>query len=90
MPSKSEESTGEVDYFADNGFGNAVALVQHPAGVYHNGITYVAYQGPLEDPYVASYKVMVKIYMRFLKSLMIYLSGKRWIMYPYLELTVSL
>ena len=44
-----------VDYFADNGFGNAVAVVQHPAGVYHKGITYVAYQGPLEDPYVASY-----------------------------------
>ena len=44
-----------VDYFADNGFGNAVALVQHPAGIYHKGITYVAYQGPLEDPYVASY-----------------------------------
>ena len=45
----------QVDYFADNGFGNAVAVVQHPAGIYHNGITYVCYQGPLEDPYVASY-----------------------------------
>ncbi|GAL72681.1 BNR-4 repeat-containing protein [Jejuia pallidilutea] len=44
-----------VDYFANNGFGNAVAVVQHPAGIYHNGITYVCYQGPLEDPYVASY-----------------------------------
>lgn len=44
-----------VDYFSDNGFGNAVAIVQHPAGVYHNGVTYVCYQGPLEDPYVASY-----------------------------------
>jgi hypothetical protein len=44
-----------VDYFADNGFGNAVAVVQHPAGVYHDGVTYVCYQGPLEDPYVASY-----------------------------------
>ena len=51
----SEKNDASVDYFADNGFGNAVALVQHPAGVYHNGITYVAYQGPLEDPYVASY-----------------------------------
>ena len=39
-----------VDYFADNGFGNAVAIVQHPSGVYYKGITYVAYQGPLEDP----------------------------------------
>lgn len=45
----------EVGYFADNGFGNAVALVQHPSGVYHKGVTYVAYQGALEDPYVASY-----------------------------------
>jgi len=44
-----------VDYFANNGFGNAVALVQHPAGIYHEGVTYVCYQGPLEDPYVASY-----------------------------------
>ncbi|APY11649.1 hypothetical protein BWZ22_10525 [Seonamhaeicola sp. S2-3] len=44
-----------VDYFADNGYGNAVAIVQHPSGVYHKGITYVAYQGPLEDPYVVSY-----------------------------------
>lgn len=44
-----------VDYFADNGFGNAVAVVQHPAGIYHKGVTYVCYQGPLEDPYVASY-----------------------------------
>ena len=45
----------EVNFFADNGFGNAVAVVQHPAGIYHNGVTYVCYQGPKEDPYVASY-----------------------------------
>jgi hypothetical protein len=45
----------KVDYFANNGFGNAVAVVQHPAGIYHEGVTYVCYQGPLEDPYVASY-----------------------------------
>ncbi len=50
-----EESHGMVDYFADNGLGNAVAVVQHPAGEYHEGITYVSYQGPLEDPYVAAY-----------------------------------
>ncbi|SEQ79046.1 BNR repeat-containing family member [Hyunsoonleella jejuensis] len=49
-----------VDYFADNGFGNAVAIVQHPSGVYHKGITYVAYQGTLEDPYVASYNHTTK------------------------------
>ncbi|WP_440877096.1 BNR-4 repeat-containing protein [Thalassotalea sp. PLHSN55] len=48
-------STVKVDYFADNALGNPLAIVQHPAGVHHNGITYVSYQGPLEDPYVASY-----------------------------------
>jgi len=52
--------TSEVAYFADNGFGNAVAVVQHPAGVHHKGITYVCYQGPLEDPYVASYNHKTK------------------------------
>ena len=51
-----------VDYFADNGFGNAVALVQHPSGVYHKGITYIAYQGALEDPYVASYNHKTKVW----------------------------
>ncbi|MEL0604163.1 BNR-4 repeat-containing protein [Pseudoalteromonas undina] len=44
-----------VDYFADNAIGNPLAIVQHPAGIYHDGVTYVSYQGPLEDPYVASY-----------------------------------
>ncbi len=44
-----------VDYFADNGTGNPLAVVQHPAAIYHKGITYVSYQGPFEDPYVASY-----------------------------------
>ena len=41
--------------FADNGFGEGVAVVQHPAGEYFNGKTYVSYQGPLEDPFVAAY-----------------------------------
>jgi beta-galactosidase beta subunit len=49
------EKNQKVDYFADNGFGNAVAIVQHPSGVYHKGITYIAYQGTKEDPYVVSY-----------------------------------
>lgn len=48
-------SDHKVDYFTDNGFGNAVAIVQHPSGIYYQGITYVCFQGPLEDPYVASY-----------------------------------
>ena len=45
----------KVDHFAENGFGNAVAIIQHPAGIHKNGITYVSYQGALEDPYVAAY-----------------------------------
>ena len=44
-----------VDYFAENGYGEGVAVVQHPAGEYHDGVTYVAYQGTKEDPYVAAY-----------------------------------
>lgn len=55
-----KNNTTKVDYFVDNGFGNAVAVVQHPAGVYHKGVTYVCYQGPLEDPYVASYNHTTK------------------------------
>ena len=55
ITSAQKASTSIVDYFADNGFGNAVAVVQHPSGIYHNGVTYVCFQGPLEDPYVASY-----------------------------------
>ena len=47
--------TANVDYFADNGTGNSLAIVQNPAGIYHKGITYVSYQGPFEDPYIASY-----------------------------------
>jgi len=45
----------KVDHFAENGFGNAVSIVQHPAGIFKDGITYVTYQGPLEDPYIAAY-----------------------------------
>ncbi|GGD04700.1 BNR-4 repeat-containing protein [Hyunsoonleella pacifica] len=55
-----EKDSEMVDYFADNGFGNAVAIVQHPSGVYHKGVTYIAYQGALEDPYVASYNHTTK------------------------------
>lgn len=51
----SHSSEPLADYFANNGLGNAVAVVQHPAGEHREGITYVSYQGPLEDPYVASY-----------------------------------
>jgi len=51
-----DSASGEMsDHFAENGLGNAVAVIQHPAGEHLNGITYVSYQGPKEDPYVISY-----------------------------------
>ncbi len=49
------EATGVVDYFTDNGYSNTVGTMQHPAGEHYKGVTYVAYQGPLEDPYVVAY-----------------------------------
>ncbi|EWH10496.1 hypothetical protein DS2_07678 [Catenovulum agarivorans DS-2] len=53
--SQAENTKVKVEYFANNALGNSLAVVQHPAGIHKNGITYVSYQGPLEDPYVASY-----------------------------------
>jgi len=44
-----------VDYFTDNGFANPLASIQHPCAEYYNGVTYIAYQGPHEDPYVCAY-----------------------------------
>jgi len=49
------ETVDKVDYFTDNGFSNTISTMQHPAGEYYKGVTYIAYQGPLEDPYVAAY-----------------------------------
>ncbi len=48
-------AAANVDYFADNGYGNPIGTLQHPAGEHYQGVTYVAYQGPHEDPYVAAY-----------------------------------
>jgi hypothetical protein len=45
----------ELDYFANNGLGNSVAIIQHPACVHVNGVSYVSYQGPEVAPYVASF-----------------------------------
>jgi len=45
----------EVSFFADNGYGNVLSTLQHPVGEHHQGVTYVAYQGPHEDPYVAAH-----------------------------------
>ena len=49
------KATQVVDYFAEIGYGEGVAVVQHPAGEYRDGITYVAFQGLKEDPHVAAY-----------------------------------
>ncbi|AWB65471.1 hypothetical protein C2869_03030 [Saccharobesus litoralis] len=49
-----------VEYFADNALSTPLAIVQHPAGIYKDGVTYVSYQGPLTDPYVAAYHHQTK------------------------------
>jgi hypothetical protein len=43
-----------VDYFTDNGLGNSV-VTKAESGEHFNGVTYLAYQGSLEDAYVAAY-----------------------------------
>ncbi len=48
-------AAANVDYFTDNGYGNTVSTMHHPAAEHFNGVTYVAYSGPHEDPYVAAY-----------------------------------
>jgi hypothetical protein len=49
-----------VNYFAENGFGKPLQTIQHPAGEYYDGVTYVAYQGPHQDPYVCAYNHITK------------------------------
>ena len=57
VSAQAETGTSDtVDYFTNNGFSGAVKTMQHPSGEYYKGVTYVAYQGPLEDPYVAAYE----------------------------------
>ncbi|MBN1341504.1 MAG: BNR-4 repeat-containing protein [Phycisphaerae bacterium] len=46
---------GTVDYFTDNGYGNPISTMQHPCAEHYQGMTYIAYQGPHEDPYVCAY-----------------------------------
>lgn len=53
--SSNESNVQLAEYFADNGVGNPLSVVQHPAGIHRDGITYVSYQGPFEDPYIAAY-----------------------------------
>jgi len=48
-------SAGVVDYFTDNGFANPLAVMQHPCAECYKGVTYIAYQGPHEDPYICAY-----------------------------------
>jgi hypothetical protein len=49
-----------TNYFAENGFSNAVDPLQHPCAQHFNGRTYLAYQGPLEDAYVCVYDHVTK------------------------------
>ncbi|MFP4499683.1 MAG: BNR-4 repeat-containing protein [Candidatus Hydrogenedentota bacterium] len=51
----SASAANMVYFFADNGFGNPVSTLQHPCAEHHNGVTYIAYQGPLEDAYICAY-----------------------------------
>lgn len=55
LAAASNGAAASVDHFADNGYGNPVSTMQHPAAEHFNGVTYVAYSGPHEDPYVAAY-----------------------------------
>ncbi len=49
-------------YFAENGFGRPLQTIQHPSGEYYKGTTYLAYQGPKEDPYVCAYNHRTKVW----------------------------
>ncbi len=55
-----DASAGMVDYFTDNGFANPVSTLQHPCAERHKDVTYIAYQGPHEDPYVCAYDHVAK------------------------------
>ena len=46
----------KADWFADNGFGKPVSTMQHPCAEHFKGVTYIAFQGPHEDPHVCAYK----------------------------------
>jgi hypothetical protein len=48
-------SADPVEYFTNKGFDKPVSTMQHPNAEYYNGVTYIAYQGPHEDPYVCAY-----------------------------------
>ncbi|MBD1390751.1 BNR-4 repeat-containing protein [Neiella sp. HB171785] len=70
-PTDQPQTTAMVDsveYFTDTGLSNPVATLQHPAGEYANGITYVTYQGPLEDAYVAAYNHNTKQWLGPIKA----------------------
>ena len=59
-PSLQSSQAQATPYSAENGFDEGVAVMQHPAGEHINGVTYVSYQGPNEDPYVAAYNHKTK------------------------------
>ncbi|MEI6258051.1 MAG: BNR-4 repeat-containing protein, partial [Planctomycetota bacterium] len=61
-------AAADVDYFTDNGLDNAVASIQHPSAEQFNGTTYIAYQGPHEDPYVCVYNHAKKLWQGPVKA----------------------
>lgn len=56
-----EKQHNMVEYFTDSAFGNAINATQNH-GEYKDGVTYVTFQGRMEDPYVAAYNHVNKIW----------------------------
>lgn len=59
--------TTEVDYFTDHGFSNTVTPGKE-SGEYYNGVTYVSYQGPLEDAFIAAFNHKTKTWTGPIKA----------------------
>lgn len=57
-----------MDHFADNGFGKPTSNMQHPCAECYHGVTYIAHQGPGEDPYVWAYDYAQAIWSGPLKA----------------------
>jgi hypothetical protein len=53
-----EDTAVDGDYFANNGYARALDISHYAMGEHENGITYVTYQGPHEDPYIVAYNHM--------------------------------
>ncbi|MCA9013125.1 MAG: BNR-4 repeat-containing protein, partial [Planctomycetaceae bacterium] len=54
LPCRSQEHA-PGNYFADNGYRDAVELIYHPSGHHHQGTTFLAFEGTDRAPHVCSY-----------------------------------